>query len=158
MVTRGQLLDEVWGPGTNVTDRVVDNQVNNLRKKIEPVPDRPRYLIALRGLGYRFDGEGMTEPDTWTSAPDVVRARYGSGGRQYVAQDHRRARPDGSGRNVTAGADRAAPTCSSRPLTTRSTSKATFEVRSSSMKRWWRLTIGRLRPTRRRASRRSTAG
>ena len=61
MLTRAQLLDEVWGPGTHVTDRVVDNQVNNLRKKIEPVPDRPRYLIALRGLGYRFDGGGVTE-------------------------------------------------------------------------------------------------
>ena len=45
----------------HVTDRVVDNQVTNLRKKIEPEPDRPRYLIALRGLGYRFDSEGMTE-------------------------------------------------------------------------------------------------
>ena len=61
MLTRAQLLDDVWGPGTNVTDRVVDNQVNNLRKKIEPVPERPRHLIALRGLGYRFDGEGVTE-------------------------------------------------------------------------------------------------
>ena len=61
MLTRSQLLDEVWGPGTNVTERVVDNQVNNLRKKIEPVPERPRYLIAMRGLGYRFDCEGMTE-------------------------------------------------------------------------------------------------
>jgi len=61
MLTRAQLLDEVWGQDTNVTDRVVDNQVNNLRKKIEPVPERPRYLIALRGLGYRFDGEDMTE-------------------------------------------------------------------------------------------------
>ena len=61
LLTREQLLDEVWGHGTNVTDRVVDNQVNNLRRKIEPEPDRPRYLIALRGLGYRFDDEGMTE-------------------------------------------------------------------------------------------------
>ena len=61
VLTRSQLLDEVWGPGTNVTDRVVDNQVTNLRKKIEPEPDRPRYLIALRGLGYRFDGDGVTE-------------------------------------------------------------------------------------------------
>lgn len=61
MLTRTQLLDEVWGPGTHVTDRVVDNQVNNLRKKIEPVPERPRFLVALRGLGYRFDGEGVTE-------------------------------------------------------------------------------------------------
>jgi two-component system alkaline phosphatase synthesis response regulator PhoP/two-component system response regulator VicR len=62
LLTRAQLLDEVWGTGTNVTDRVVDNQVNNLRKKIEPVPDQPRHLIALRGLGYRFDAEGVTEP------------------------------------------------------------------------------------------------
>ena len=61
LLTRAQLLDEVWGSDTHVTDRVVDNQVTNLRKKIEPNPDRPRYLVSLRGLGYRFDGEGMTE-------------------------------------------------------------------------------------------------
>ncbi len=56
MLTRQQLLDEVWGADTFVTDRVVDNQVANLRKKIEPDPDHPRYIINLRGLGYRFDG------------------------------------------------------------------------------------------------------
>jgi DNA-binding response OmpR family regulator len=61
VLTRAQLLDQVWGQGTHVTDRVVDNQVTNLRKKIEPQPERPRYLVALRGLGYRFDGEGVTE-------------------------------------------------------------------------------------------------
>jgi len=62
LVTRAQLLDEVWGHGTNVTDRVVDNQVTNLRRKIEPDPERPRYLLALRGLGYRFDGGAVTKP------------------------------------------------------------------------------------------------
>ena len=62
LLTRAQLLDDVWGLGTHVTDRVVDNQVTNLRKKIEPDPEHPRYLVSLRGLGYRFDGEGMTEP------------------------------------------------------------------------------------------------
>jgi DNA-binding response OmpR family regulator len=61
LLTREQLLNEVWGHGTHVTDRVVDNQVTNLRRKIEPQPDRPRFLVALRGLGYRFDGEGLTE-------------------------------------------------------------------------------------------------
>ena len=61
LLTRAQLLDEVWGSGTHVTDRVVDNQVTNLRKKIEPNPERPRYLVSLRGLGYRFDGEGLTD-------------------------------------------------------------------------------------------------
>ncbi|MBZ5626625.1 MAG: response regulator transcription factor [Acidobacteriia bacterium] len=62
LLTRAQLLDEVWGHGTNVTDRVVDNQVTNLRRKIEPDPEHPIYLLALRGLGYRFDGGGLTEP------------------------------------------------------------------------------------------------
>jgi DNA-binding response OmpR family regulator len=61
LLTREQLLNEVWGHDTHVTDRVVDNQVTNLRKKIEPEPERPRFLIALRGLGYRFDGEGLTD-------------------------------------------------------------------------------------------------
>jgi len=61
LVTRAQLLDEVWGVGTHVSDRVVDNQVNNLRKKIEPIPSQPRYLVSLRGLGYRFDREGVTD-------------------------------------------------------------------------------------------------
>lgn len=61
LLTRTQLLDEVWGRDTHVTDRVVDNQVTNLRKKIEPNPDRPRYLVSLRGLGYRFDAEAVTD-------------------------------------------------------------------------------------------------
>lgn len=56
VLTRDQLLDEAWGHGTFVTDRVVDNQITNLRKKIEPVPSRPRYLLNVRGVGYRFDG------------------------------------------------------------------------------------------------------
>jgi DNA-binding response OmpR family regulator len=55
VLSRRQLLDEVWGAGTHVTDRVVDNQVTNLRRKIEPVPEQPRFLQSLRGLGYRFD-------------------------------------------------------------------------------------------------------
>lgn len=61
VLSRAQLLDEVWGSGTHVTDRVVDNQVTNLRKKIEPEPERPRFLVSLRGLGYRFDAEGLTD-------------------------------------------------------------------------------------------------
>jgi len=55
-LSRATLLDEVWGPGTFVTDRVVDTHINNLRKKIEPEAGRPRYLVSVRGMGYRFDG------------------------------------------------------------------------------------------------------
>lgn len=55
-LTRQQLIDQAWGADTFVTDRVVDNQVANLRKKLEPDPAAPRYLLNLRGFGYRFDG------------------------------------------------------------------------------------------------------
>jgi DNA-binding response OmpR family regulator len=55
LLSRAQLLDLVWGSGTFVTDRVVDNHVVTLRKKIEPDPARPRYLLNVRGLGYRLD-------------------------------------------------------------------------------------------------------
>ena len=56
VLSRQRLLDEVWGPGTFITDRVVDNHIVTLRKKIEPEPHAPRYLVNVRGLGYRFDG------------------------------------------------------------------------------------------------------
>ena len=54
-LTRNQLLDEVWGPGTFISDRVVDNHITRLRKKIEAKPAEPRYLVSVRGIGYRFD-------------------------------------------------------------------------------------------------------
>jgi DNA-binding response OmpR family regulator len=56
VLSRQQLLDEAWGRETFVTDRVVDNQITSLRKKIEPSSPRPRYLLSIRGIGYRFDG------------------------------------------------------------------------------------------------------
>ena len=56
LLTRERLLDEVWGTGIAVTDRVIDNHVVSLRKKIEDEPSAPRYLISVRGAGYRFDG------------------------------------------------------------------------------------------------------
>jgi DNA-binding response OmpR family regulator len=52
---RQQLIDAAWGRDVFVTDRVVDNQVTNLRKKIEPRPAAPTYLHSIRGFGYRFD-------------------------------------------------------------------------------------------------------
>ena len=56
VLTRGQLLDEVWGSDVHVTDRVVDTHVANLRKKIEADPARPLHIASVRGIGYRFDG------------------------------------------------------------------------------------------------------
>lgn len=56
VLSRPRLTDLVWGPGTAMTDRVVDTHIANLRKKIEQNPTRPQYLIGVRGVGYRFDG------------------------------------------------------------------------------------------------------
>lgn len=56
VLTRERLLDEVWGSGVSITDRVIDNHIVSLRKKIEDEPGSPRFLISVRGLGYRFDG------------------------------------------------------------------------------------------------------
>ena len=56
LLSREQLLDEVWGHGTRLSDRVVDNHVVALRRKIEQDAGKPQALISVRGLGYRFDG------------------------------------------------------------------------------------------------------
>jgi DNA-binding response OmpR family regulator len=56
VLSRETLLDQAWGQGTFLTDRVVDNHIVALRRKIEPAPGDPRYLVSVRGLGYRFDG------------------------------------------------------------------------------------------------------
>jgi len=56
VLSREKLLDQAWGEGTFLTDRVVDNHIVALRRKIEAEPADPKYLVSVRGLGYRFDG------------------------------------------------------------------------------------------------------
>ena len=54
VVTRDELLDQVWGFDRFPTTRTVDNHLALLRSKIEDDPARPRYLITIRGVGYRL--------------------------------------------------------------------------------------------------------
>lgn len=54
ILTREQLIAEAWGPNTFVSDRVVDNHICSLRRKLEPDNTEPRYLLNVRGLGYRL--------------------------------------------------------------------------------------------------------
>ena len=56
VLTRERLIAAAWPSDTFTSDRVVDNHIANLRRKIEPDPLNPTYLRNLRGLGYRFDG------------------------------------------------------------------------------------------------------
>ena len=54
IVTRDQLLDEVWGYESNPITRTVDNHIAKLRQKIEPNPSEPQHIITVHRLGYRF--------------------------------------------------------------------------------------------------------
>jgi two-component system alkaline phosphatase synthesis response regulator PhoP len=56
VLSREKLLAAAWPENTFVSERIVDNHIANLRRKIEQDPTKPRYLLNLRGLGYRFDG------------------------------------------------------------------------------------------------------
>jgi DNA-binding response OmpR family regulator len=56
VLTIDELLQEAWGRDAVLTDRVIYTHVNNLRNKLEEDPRDPRFLIGVRGIGYRFDG------------------------------------------------------------------------------------------------------
>jgi two-component system response regulator RegX3 len=55
VLTRGQLIDRVWGADYVGDTKTLDVHVKRLRSKIEPEPSAPRFLITVRGLGYKFE-------------------------------------------------------------------------------------------------------
>jgi DNA-binding response OmpR family regulator len=54
VVSRKSLLEEVWGLREDTDTRAIDNFIVRLRKYIEDEPSRPRHLLTVRGVGYRF--------------------------------------------------------------------------------------------------------
>jgi len=54
VVTIEELVEEVWGK-VSLTDRVVYTHINNIRNKIEPRPRKPRFIVGVRGVGYRME-------------------------------------------------------------------------------------------------------
>lgn len=54
VITRSQLLDDVWGFDVTPTTRTVDNYILKLRKKIESKPSHPKHLITVPTAGYKF--------------------------------------------------------------------------------------------------------
>jgi DNA-binding response OmpR family regulator len=52
--TRGQLLDSIRGVSFESYERAIDAHIKNLRKKLEPDPRRPRYVLTVYGVGYKF--------------------------------------------------------------------------------------------------------
>ncbi|APT88174.1 XRE family transcriptional regulator [Corynebacterium frankenforstense DSM 45800] len=55
VLTRGQLIDRIWGADYVGDTKTLDVHVKRLRSKIEQVPSRPRNLVTVRGLGYKFE-------------------------------------------------------------------------------------------------------
>jgi len=55
LVTQRQLLQEVWGPAYETESNYLRVYMAQLRRKLEPEPSRPRYLLTESGMGYRFD-------------------------------------------------------------------------------------------------------
>ncbi len=60
VVSRGRLLDEVWGYYALPTTRTVDMHIARLRQKLEPRPAEPQYILTVRGLGYKLAPAGVT--------------------------------------------------------------------------------------------------
>ncbi|HWR14703.1 MAG TPA: response regulator transcription factor [Terriglobales bacterium] len=58
VISRDELLNEVWGYTNYPSTRTVDNHVLRLRHKLEPDPSNPKFFVTLHGSGYRFDPSG----------------------------------------------------------------------------------------------------
>ncbi|MEE8165975.1 MAG: helix-turn-helix domain-containing protein, partial [Myxococcota bacterium] len=54
-VTRGELLEEVWGLRPDTKTRVIDSFIVRLRRYLEKDPSRPKHILSVRGRGYRFE-------------------------------------------------------------------------------------------------------
>jgi DNA-binding response OmpR family regulator len=54
ILTRAQLLDAVRGDDAEAFDRAIDTHIKNIRRKIEPDSRRPRYILTVYGMGYKF--------------------------------------------------------------------------------------------------------
>jgi len=54
ILTRAQLLDAVRGDDAEAFDRAIDTHIKNIRRKIEPDSRRPRYVLTVYGMGYKF--------------------------------------------------------------------------------------------------------
>lgn len=61
VLSRDQLLDRVWGGETYVTPRTVDVHIRRLRKAIEKDDSHPRWILTLRGVGYKFDEKALEQ-------------------------------------------------------------------------------------------------
>jgi len=55
VLTRGQIIDRVWGSNYYGDTKTLDVHVKRIRSKIEPDPANPQFIMTVRGLGYKFE-------------------------------------------------------------------------------------------------------
>jgi two-component system alkaline phosphatase synthesis response regulator PhoP len=55
VLSREQLIEQVWGYDYYGEERVVDVHIGNIRKKMEDDPTNPTLIVTVRGVGYRFE-------------------------------------------------------------------------------------------------------
>ena len=83
VLTRMQLIDRVWGADYVGDTKTLDVHIKRLRAKIETDPAKPRHIVTVRGLGYKFESvakAGLRKPSptgllavsTWTSSPTAA--------------------------------------------------------------------------------------
>lgn len=61
VLSRSQILEDVWDEPSDLTTRAIDNFVLRLRKYLEPDPANPQSILSVRGVGYRFVGESVAD-------------------------------------------------------------------------------------------------
>lgn len=77
LVTRQTILSEIWGTHHVTSSGYLRLYLSQLRKKLEPEPGAPRYLLTEQGMGYRFSPEGAAEPGAPPGPTGAARPRGG---------------------------------------------------------------------------------
>ncbi len=54
VISRDEIIDELWGPDENASSRTIDNYILNFRKFFEKSPREPKHFFSIRGVGYKF--------------------------------------------------------------------------------------------------------
>ncbi len=73
LLNRQELLRAIWGDSAYRDPRAIDVHIRHLREKLEPEPEKPRYILTVRGAGYRLRGQ-VTEPTGSLDRPRPLRA------------------------------------------------------------------------------------
>ena len=76
--TRDELIDLLWPDRTLSDSRTLDTHIHRLRAKLEPDPAEPRFIVTVRGVGFRIEPDDVRSPVTSPADPDETTQPLGS--------------------------------------------------------------------------------